>query len=218
MRLVVRALLILVLNLSFAGAYAAEISASIRDQNGEPVAGAVISAGTTSTGSASSKTATEIMDQINKEFVPHVKPVLAGTDISFPNKDDIRHHVYSFSDAKQFELPLYEGTPANPIRFDKPGVVVLGCNIHDWMRGYIYVLDTPFFARSDTGGTASIGNIPAGSYTVTVWHPRMKNSGPDVQRSVTLDDAGNASLAFELELKPKSRIRRAPSARRRSGY
>ena len=88
----------------------------------------------------------EIVDQINLEFVPHVKPVVVGSPVYFPNKDDVRHHVYSFSPAKRFELPLYSGTPAAPVVFDRPGIVAIGCNIHDWMLGYIYVAETPYLA------------------------------------------------------------------------
>ena len=85
----------------------------------------------------------EVVDQIDKEFVPYVKPVRTGSFVQFPNKDHIRHHVYSFSAPSKFELPLYMGTPAQPVLFDKPGVVKLGCNIHDWMIGYVYVTDSP---------------------------------------------------------------------------
>jgi plastocyanin len=218
MRLLAPVVLNVLLTLVSAGVFAGDITASVRDQDGQPVADAVI----TVSGAAASKTApagtTAIIDQIDKEYVPHVIAVQAGTDVSFPNKDDIRHHVYSFSEPKTFELPLYEGTPAKPVRFDKPGVVVLGCNIHDWMRGYIYITDTPYFAKSATEGRAIIRNLPAGSYTVTVWHPRMKNGGAGTQRSVAVDASGNASVAFDLDLKPEIRIRRAPTARRRSRY
>lgn len=89
------------------------------------------------------------MDQRGQRFAPHVLAVHTGTQVRFPNSDNIRHQVYSFSAAKRFELRLYEGTPTDPLLFDKPGVVVLGCNIHDWMLGYIYVTDDPRFGVSD---------------------------------------------------------------------
>ena len=93
---------------------------------------------------------TAVMDQKNRMFIPHVLAVQTGTAVRFPNSDDIRHHVYSFSPAKPFQLPLYKGTPANPVVFDAPGVVTLGCNIHDQMSAFIVVVDTPYFER--TGG------------------------------------------------------------------
>ena len=78
-----------------------------------------------------------IMNQIDKQFAPHVLVVQSGTDISFPNADNLFHHVYSFSPTKQFELKLYKEFTAEPLRFEQAGIVDIGCNIHDWMLGYI---------------------------------------------------------------------------------
>ena len=96
--------------------------------------------------------ATAVMDQRNTAFVPGVLPIRAGTAVSFPNSDTVRQQLYSFSAPRPFELPLYSGTPPEPIVFDKPGVVVVGCNIHDWMIGHIVVLDTPHFGKSGDDG------------------------------------------------------------------
>jgi plastocyanin len=103
------------------------------------------------------------LDQIHKQFVPHVLAIETGTFLNFPNSDNIRHQVYSFSEAKRFELKLYSGRTAPPILFDAPGVVVLGCNIHDWMSAY--------FALTDRDGHADI-EVPPGRYDVKIWHPR----------------------------------------------
>src|SRR5476649_1667221 len=113
------------------------------------------------------------MDQRDNEFVPHLFAVHTGTLLRFPNSDNIRHQVYSFSAPKRFELRLYEGTPSDPLLFDKPGVVVLGCNIHDWMLGYVYVTDDPWFAVSDKKGLIRFDKLPAGRYHVTLWHPQV---------------------------------------------
>lgn len=91
---------------------------------------------------AAAKTAE--MDQVNSQFVPAVLAVRTGTLVRFPNNDQIRHQVYSFSPAKRFELPLFQGTTATSVRFDQAGLVTIGCNIHDWMLGYIVVLDAVF--------------------------------------------------------------------------
>ena len=101
------------------------------------------------------------MDQREKMFMPHVLAIKVNTLVRFPNSDDIRHHVYSFSPAKKFELRLYHGSTAEPVLFDKPGTVVLGCNIHDSMVAYIYVLETNYFAVSDEQGKLQI-NAPGG--------------------------------------------------------
>jgi len=189
---------------------ASELQAFVKDQDGKPVIDAVVLA-TPGDGASlpRAKPKDEIIDQIDKEFVPHVKPVLVGSLVHFPNKDNIRHHVYSFSPARKFELPLYSGRTAAPVLFDKPGVVILGCNIHDWMLGYIYVSNTPFFAKTGAAGKASISDLPAGEYSVRVWHPRMEGAEEKTSRSVALAAGGSAGVEWQVTLKPELRIPRA---------
>jgi len=197
---------------------AVELQALVKDQDGKPVLDAVVLA-TPSDGAAlpRTKAKTEIIDQVDKEFVPHVKPILVGSLVQFPNKDNIRHHVYSFSAAKKFELPLYSGKAAAPVLFDKPGVVILGCNIHDWMLGYIYVSGTPYFAKTGSDGTTVIGELPAGEYTVRVWHPRMDGTEEKTSRRMMLGGSGPNRAEWQLTLKPQLRIPRV-SAGHGSGY
>ena len=134
--------------------------------------------------------------------------VVVGTAVTFPNRDNIRHHVYSFSPAKRFELPLYSGTPAAPVVFDKPGAVVLGCNIHDWMLGYVYVLPTPYFARTGEDGKGRIGDVPAGAYEARVWHPRLRAEPEKTATPVTIAAGETGQVAFAVALKPDRRPRR----------
>ena len=117
-----------------------------------------------------------VMDQKNRMFVPHAMAVQTGTAVSFPNSDNVRHQVYSFSPAKKFQLPLYSGTPAAPVVFDKAGVVAIGCNIHDQMSAFIVVVDTPWFART-AEGRAELA-LPEGKYDVHVWHEEMRSEPP----------------------------------------
>ncbi|MBF0170637.1 MAG: methylamine utilization protein, partial [Nitrospinae bacterium] len=133
-------------------AFADEIVATVNNaKSGEPVGGAVVFA--MPRGGAPSLTVRSAkVDQVNKEFVPHVTVVPLNTPVSFPNSDNISHHVYSLSETKRFELPLYSGTPSRPVLFDTPGPVALGCNIHDWMSAYIYVTPTPYYAFTDAKG------------------------------------------------------------------
>ncbi len=146
------------------------------DAGGQPVAGAVVSlAGERQEQVRPGGVA--LMDQVDKQFVPAVLAVATGTAVSFPNSDDIRHQVYSFSPAKRFELRLYEGTPSAPVTFDQPGLVVLGCNIHDWMLGYIYITDDPWFGVSDAQGRLLL-DVPAGQYPATLWHPALTSRLP----------------------------------------
>lgn len=155
-------------------AQAQPFSAFVFDAQGRPVEGAVLSLA----GQAQGKpVAVAVMDQIDKQFSPAVLAVATGTAVSFPNGDDIRHQVYSFSPAKRFELRLYEGTPSEPVIFDQPGLVVLGCNIHDWMLGYVYITDDPWFAVSDEQGRIQL-DVPAGQYASTLWHPALVDMPP----------------------------------------
>jgi plastocyanin len=139
-----------------------------------------------------------IMDQHDQRFVPHMLVVETGTSVIFPNGDDTSHHVYSFSPAKTFELPLYKGDVYPPVVFDKPGVVVLGCNIHDGMLGYIVVVDTPHFAVTNERGVALIEGVPSGEYAVQVWTPRVRPASlPPAQR---LDVAADGVAAVEARI------------------
>lgn len=192
-----------------------ELHASVNDQNGQAIEDAIVLATPVDVRNAVlSRPARNEMDQIDKEYVPHVKVVMVNSKVYFPNRDNIRHHVYSFSPAKIFELPLYSGTSAPPVLFDKTGQVTLGCNIHDWMLGYIYVVNTPFFGKSEKDGKIFIADVPAGEYSVRVWHPDMKGTEESTLRRVTLDDTQAAHMEWQLPLKPVFRIPRAPGSNR----
>jgi len=184
----------LTLGLLSCAASAANLSAQLTDMNGALLDDAVIFA--TPLKGTLPKARGAIVDQVNKEFVPLVSVIQTGTAVTFPNKDNIRHHVYSFSAPKVFDLKLYSGVPASPVVFDKPGLVVLGCNIHDWMLAYVLVVDTPYFAKSGKGA-ARIENVPNGEYEVRAWHPRLQGVFP-VQK-INLTDAA-APLSFRLPL------------------
>src|ERR1700728_3091441 len=192
---------------------AAEMHAVVRDHKGKVVADAVILAVPVDPRNAlHARPPKDAVDQVDKQFVPYVKAIFVGSTVQFPNSDHIRHQVYSFSPAKKFELPLYAGTDAPPIVFDKPGVVVLGCNIHDWMVGYIYVSETPFFAKTEAAGTAIIDDMPPGDYTVRLWHPSMEYGEETTARRVTLTADGLTSVEWQLSLKPALRVPRVSGA------
>jgi plastocyanin len=116
---------------------------------------------------------TASIDQINKRFVPRVSVVRTGTTVTFPNSDHIRHQVYSFSEPKQINLKLYAGSPKTPIVFDRPGLIVLGCNIHDSMVGFVGVVDSPYFGKTTESGTVAL-NLPAGRYRLRAWNPNAQ--------------------------------------------
>ena len=141
--------------------------------------------------------------------------VATGTPIRFPNHDQIRHHVYSFSPAKTFEIPLYKGVPAEAIVFDKPGVVTLGCNIHDWMQGWVLVTDAALHATSDADGRVSLAGVPAGATRLQVWHPNLKGSAESTEQAVTVGADGRATVRFEIDQKKVWKTRRGGRSRDR---
>lgn len=149
------------------------------------------------------------IEQKNKAFLPFVNVVQTGTSVYFPNRDGIGHHVYSFSPTKNFQLPLSEQETTDSVLFDKPGVVTVGCNIHDWMVTYIYVVDTPFYAVTDSTGVVTISQIPDGNYTLRIWHPGSK-SGSAMQKPISINDTGTLELDFSLDLKPEYFWKPAP--------
>ena len=191
--------------------HAASLQAEMVDSQGQPLANAVLSLhGAVALGVAP---AVAVIDQRSQQFVPNVLAVRTGTSVTFPNSDNIRHHVYSFSPAKRFELRLYQGTPSEPVIFDKPGVVVLGCNIHDWMVGYVYVTDDPWFAVSDAQGLINLEHLPAGTYSVSLWHPQAPGMVPQAAGQLQLGDAVSQQR-FTLAMQPpaKQAVPSAPSS------
>lgn len=126
------------------------------------------------------------MVQEDITFSPYVLMVPRGTLVSFPNRDRVRHHVYSASRPKKFDLKLYGRDETRSIAFDKPGAVALGCNIHDAMTAFIYVVDTPLAMKTDAAGHAIIPNVPAGGATLRVWHPMIRAPGNEMSQPVSI--------------------------------
>jgi plastocyanin len=194
------------------------IVAKVVDDKGNPVADAVVVAVPTDGPVRLSARRDAVIDQVDKEFTPKVNVILVGTPVVFPNHDNVRHQVYSFSPAKRFELPLYAGVPAQPVVFDTPGVVVLGCNIHDWMVGYIYVSESPYFAKTHADGKAVIADLPAKSYIVRVWHPQLEGGEATTRRTVDLTGKRHVDVEWALKLKPELRVRRSPVGEHNGHY
>jgi len=149
------------------------VSGNVISSDGKGVADAVVFV-LTPTPAPPHTRPSQVLDQIHKTFVPGLLPIVVGTSVRFPNHDQIHHHVYSFSPAKTFELPLYKGEDAPEVLFDKVGVVKIGCNIHDWMSGIILVLPSPHFSVTDVEGRFVLEGLPAGDYTLVAWHELSK--------------------------------------------
>jgi plastocyanin len=201
---------VLALLVAIAGhAQCAELSVTVLDAGKRPIADVVVIA--RAEGRTPLLPATkESIDQIDQEFIPFVKVVTVGSAVQFPNKDSVRHQVYSFSPAKKFELPLYAGTPSEPVVFDRPGIVTLGCNIHDWMLAYVYVADTPYFAVTASSGRAVLQALPPGEYVVQIWHPRMEGTEKNSAQRLTVGEGAAVSATWTLKLNADLRPRRAP--------
>ena len=138
-----------------------------------------------------------VMDQINRAFAPDVLVIPVDSTVTFPNSDSVSHQIYSFSAAKRFQLPLYRGKPYPPVAFGQPGVVTLGCNIHDEMLAYVVVTDAPFFGRTNTKGAWS-AEVPDGGYRVSIWHPRIREDTKDLEGEITAGEPGGGTLTFHL--------------------
>jgi plastocyanin len=190
--------LLMIALLSGQQAYAVDVTVEVRDKKGNKLIDAAVYFENSKTVNRMDKVAIDV-EQKGRQFNPQVSVVQTGTNIHFPNKDNVRHHVYSFSPAKKFELKLYSGVPANPVTFDKPGTVVLGCNIHDAMLAFIHIVDTPYFAKTDVAGIAKISNLPEGSYELKVWHYALQAENKPTQESISINGS-NQALAIQLDI------------------
>jgi plastocyanin len=193
---------------------AAGLTVTVLDRSGHALPEVVVTAAPTPEVHAApaASHATAIMDQRNIAFVPQVLVVGVGTSVEFPNNDSVSHQVYSFSPAKRFQLALYKGALHPPVIFDKAGLVVLGCNIHDQMVGYIYVTDAPFYGKTDAQGSVHLTNGP-GDYVLTIWNPYIADPAPTLTQTVHVGAAEGTStqirLTHDLRARPEPRAPRA---------
>jgi plastocyanin len=190
-----------------------DLSVSIQDLAGHGVSDVVVTA-TPLDGRASPSTpaATAVMDQQHLAFMPRVLVVAVGTSVEFPNSDSVSHQVYSFSPAKKFQLPLYKGQSHPPVLFEHAGLVVLGCNIHDQMVGYIYVTEAPYFGQSDSSGVLRLQELKGGTYRLTLWSPLIADSSATLERTVHVE--AGASSVERVQLKQPLRPRPEPRPHR----
>jgi len=182
-------------------AWADTLNARVIDPAGRPLADAVVMA-LPARAAAPGKPRPVAIEQKDREFLPFVTAVQVGTAVTFPNRDPLLHHVYSFSPAKVFEIKLYSGDSPS-VLFDKPGPVALGCNIHDFMEAHIYVAPTPYFTKTDGKGAARI-SLPAGAYTLQAWHPYQSAALPGAPLQVAGTQSQTITLPVTVpQRKPK---------------
>lgn len=178
---------------------AAPLSVRVTDAAGRPVRDAVVTFYPSVGARTPQRGSRYIVSQKNLQFHPFVSIVPVGADVSFPNLDPTKHHVYSFSPAKRFELKLFARDQSRTVHFDKPGVVALGCNIHDAMSAYIVVTNSAWAARTNGQGMASFADVPNAPGRVTAWHPYLRAPGGIAQQGLA---AGQRSASFSIRLRP----------------
>jgi plastocyanin len=201
--------------LAMASGHAASINVSVLDRDNRGVGDVVVTATPRDAAAAPPASAPRaVMDQVDRQFVPAVLVVRVGTQVAFPNSDTVAHQVYSFSPAKRFQLALYRGHAHPPLLFDKPGLVVLGCNIHDNMLAYILVTPAPYFGTTDASGRLELEGMPAGEYQIELWNPRFNEPEATLTRSIRISDTEPLAIPLRLTrpLSPEPRPRPTKSS------
>ena len=179
-----------------ATAHARDVTVTVRDAGGHPVEDAVV---TLNVPGRAPPPAHFTISQKNTMFAPFVLVIPVGSTVDFTNLDPFRHHVYSFSPAKKFELKLFGQGEKRPVRFDKPGLVSIGCNIHDSMQAFIRVVDTPFARKTDRTGRVVLRGLPAQVRRLRVYHPRLRAPGNEMV--VNVDASRDSSVTVTVKLR-----------------
>jgi plastocyanin len=183
-------------------AEAADLRVAVTGADGRPVADAVVTVRVARPPSGRIQFPWPMrIAQEHMEFDPFVLIAPTGATVAFPNLDPVRHHVYSFSPAGPFELRLYGRDESRSVAFRTAGVIAIGCNIHDNMSAFIYVVDTPYAAKTDAQGIATLRDLPAGAATLRIWHPYSRAPDGHTERAVTLPGSGQLAEQFQLRLR-----------------
>jgi plastocyanin len=210
-----------VLFLRAAPTVGAALEIGVLDRDGRPVSDVVIVATPRHGADAASPTEPQphaVMDQLDRQFVPRILVIHTGTPVDFPNSDNVAHQVYSFSPAKRFQLSLYRGHVYPPLIFDQAGLVVLGCNIHDNMLGYIYVTPSPYFGKTGASGTLRLDGLPGGNYEVSAWNPRFNEAKDEITQEVQVGVYAQPPVMLRLTKSLSPELRPTPTKANRNAY
>ncbi len=210
MKFALHVALLTALPLIAASAHASGLAIHVTDEQGQPLGDVVVYAEPDNGQTTPKPMLSAEIEQKNLAFIPNVTVIQTGSRITFPNHDKVRHHIYSFSPAKRFDQKLYSGESAAPQIFDKAGTVVLGCNIHDSMLAYIKVVDTPYFAKTNTAGDAQF-DAPPGKYTLKAWHYNMVAKEP-LSQSIQIKTADPMPRTLKIALKRSMIVNHATTA------
>jgi plastocyanin len=176
--------------LAMPAAWAAPLHLSFVSMDGRGIGGTVVTLRSTDDSRPVAKPTAAAVDQVDRQFSPTVLVIPVGSQVVFPNSDSVSHQVYSFSPARKFQLPLYRGKPYPPVLFDREGVVTLGCNIHDQMRAYVYVVEAQYFGRTDANGSWMVADVEPGEYRVEIWHPLSRVQRPVLEQIAIVNATG----------------------------
>ncbi|MES1941199.1 hypothetical protein T5B8_13213 [Salinisphaera sp. T5B8] len=179
--------------------WCATLDVRVTDPQDRPLSNAVVTVDWPNAPAPDPNPSPAVMRQRDMTFVPHVLAIPVNTSVLFPNHDNTRHHVYSFSNAKTFDIKLYVGLPERPILFDKTGVVTLGCNIHDSMHAFIVVSDAPRMAVTNADGQVRFADVPARARTLRIWHEWLNIGDGGVIRRLAAD---TDSITVDIEISP----------------
>jgi plastocyanin len=194
-------------------AAATDLAVRVTQQDGKPLPGAVVMVHALETGVPAPAAVQAVMDQVDLAFAPDLLVIPVGSTVSFPNSDKTSHEVYSFSSAHPFKLGLYHGKAYPPEHFDRPGLVTLGCNIHDAMLAYIMVTDAAYYGRTGADGSWTLADMARGKYRIDVWSPRLQEPGQTLQHDVVVSPGDHAVVqihtahalrAAQLQKRPHS--------------
>jgi len=186
--------LYLILIFSVTSTMGIEFGIVVIDKKGRSTKGTIVEL----VGKYKSKAKIIEIKQEDKEFNALVSIVPLGSTISFFNNDSVKHHVYSVSKGNKFDIPLYSGNRPKKITFTKPGVVKIGCNIHDWMLTFAYISQSKYIALVDENGKVSFSDIPKGKYKLHVWNPKFKNNKKVMIQSITINKNGVKKVKVSL--------------------
>jgi len=168
-------------------ANAQAIDVSLTNDDGKPVGGAVVMFTPSVAGDQQAESGGSFaINQKNVAFDPFITLVPVNSTVTFKNEDSVLHHVFSFSEAKRFDLELFGAAEPQDVVFDAPGIVSVGCNIHDGMIAYVFVSEAPYATQTNDDGQTVLENLPEGAGVLTIWHPLMRGRGNMIQQDVTV--------------------------------
>lgn len=180
---------------------AAELDVTVLDRYGQAVPNVAVYIESDPGASLPAPTRIAVMDLVDTQFVPHLLVVQTGARVQFPNSDLVAHHVYSFSRPNNFVLPMFKGNMRPEVEFDDAGVVTIGCNLHDHMVGYIFVVNSPAFGTTGRNGTARlIADNPDG-LSVSIWSPRIRLDEENLTQSVKAGRSARMTFSLTEELR-----------------